>query len=186
MNIWGFAATLYYLFTNKKPPFICNQIYDTLDSEEEKRRLVKWGGMSDEELNRILQGCDNDLFKRNAQAFFKKCLHADTEQRYRSMNEIFKKPLFAPGNEDLKDVTKKLKEVEEKVCDEGKKTRVILSHKIAKVTDKIRDKIRNSAYENVCLMVNIQTIITPYLFTIVGRDGYKIFLMELLVQEIEI
>ena len=160
MDIWGFGVTMYYFFTEKKSLFICNQANDTLDGRNEELRLANWNGMSEEELNKILPNCDNAVFKTHAKNFFKKCLHADIEERYQTMEEIIKDPLFA-GNKDTGEII--CASVREAMRDEAIKIRESLSHEMG--------EIKEAVYENARLMVKMENIQKKNLLTAPPSKG---------------
>ena len=92
MDIWAFGVGMYYFCTGA-PLFNCDTD-DNLVDRSEQLRLVNWKGLSTEELNRTLPSC------RSFKAFLKKCLSPKPEDRYQSMEEILRDPVFKMSDLD--------------------------------------------------------------------------------------
>jgi len=93
-DVWSFGVVLYLLLTGSDL-FSLNIGDDQLADEKERTRLVRWDGLKDEHLGRVLSywnakddeiGAAKDLLTR--------CLHSDPKFRISSMQQVLNHPFF--------------------------------------------------------------------------------------------
>ncbi|KAK1735803.1 leucine-rich repeat protein [Skeletonema marinoi] len=85
VDIWSYGVLMFELLTGR-PLFKCDK-NDNLLNDEEKRRLVNWKDITDEDLSDVLKDCPDQHLTESAKDLLRKCLRTK-QSRLKTFHQV--------------------------------------------------------------------------------------------------